>query len=348
MLAALPRVATAPANETSDAPPFWRQMVESLEPFLDAINDRLAEQVSQFEPELAHSARHALTAAGKQLRPTLLGLAAEATGGVTPGHVTAAAIIEMVHLATLVHDDVLDEAQIRRGRRTLAGETGNEHAVLFGDCLFAHALELAAGFPTTEVCRAVAAATKTVCTGEILQNEQRLRFDLSLPDYFRVLEMKTAELFALSCDLGAYLNDAPPTDRAALRQYGLALGVAYQIYDDCLDLFGTEAQAGKSLGTDLAHGKLTLPLLLFRETATPDEQAGVERLLRDWEPESFAAVLALLNRHDALARSLTVLHSHLDQALRSAASLGSRNHRLRQLAEFLAHQADLLATPALV
>lgn len=342
MLAALPRVAIAPANDSSETSPFWRQMVESLEPFLEAITDRLAEQVDQFEPELALSARHALTAAGKQLRPTLLGLCAEATGGLQPGHVTAAAIIELVHLATLVHDDVLDEAQIRRGRRTLASEVGNEHAVLFGDCLFAHALEMAASYPTTEVCRAVASATKTVCTGEILQNEQRLRFDLPLAEYFRVLEMKTAELFALSCDLGAYLNDAPPTDRAALRQYGLALGTAYQIYDDCLDVFGTEAVAGKSLGTDLAHGKLTLPLLLFRETASPGEQALIQQLLRDWEPDAFTTVLELLRKHGALARSLAVLHGYVRQANHAASRLGGRHLRLRQLADFLAHQADAL------
>lgn len=344
MLAAPPRVAIPSAHDVSEAPPYWRRLVEPLEPFLEAIGAQLAEQVDAFEPELAASARHALSAAGKQLRPTLLGLCAEATGGVTPAHARAAAIIEMVHLATLVHDDVLDEAQLRRGRRTLAGESGNEHAVLFGDCLFAHALEMAASFPTTEVCRAVAAATKVVCTGEILQNQQRLDFELPRREYFRVLEMKTAELFALSCDLGAFLNAAPRADRAALRGYGLALGTAYQIYDDCLDVFGTESIAGKSLGTDLAHGKLTLPLLLLLEDAPAGEKKLVKHLLREWEPEAFTTVLELLRQHRALERSLDVLADYVARARGAVAGFGARGQRLLLLADFLARQAEALGT----
>src|SRR5204863_3955488 len=144
----------------------------------------------------------------------------------------------------------MDAAKIRRGRPTMAAHWGNEISVLLGDCLFAHALKLAAGFPTTEICRAVAAATNTVCSGEILQTQRRRNFELSRAEYFKVLQMKTGELFALSCDLGAYLSGAGAVQRSALRQYGLAMGTAYQIYDDCLDLFGSEVSAGKSLGTD--------------------------------------------------------------------------------------------------
>src|SRR5205085_10928261 len=145
---------------------------------------------------------------GKHLRPALVALTANALGKVNESHVTVAAIIEMVHLATLVHDDVMDEAEIRRGRLTLAANWGNEIAVLFGDCLFAQALKLAAGFLTPEVCRAVAQATNTVCSGEILQTQQRRNFQFSRDDYFRVLEMNTAELFALSCELVAFLSGA--------------------------------------------------------------------------------------------------------------------------------------------
>src|SRR5204862_6097532 len=138
---------------------------------------------------------------GKHLRPALVALTANALGKADDAHVTVAVIIEMVHLATLVHDDVMDEAEIRRGRLTLGANWGNEVAVLFGDCLFAHALKLAASFPTPEICRAVAMATNTVCSGEILQTQHRNNFDLTREQYFRMLEMKTAELFALSCEL---------------------------------------------------------------------------------------------------------------------------------------------------
>ena len=160
-------------------------------------------------------AEHALNNGGKHLRPTLVALAASCFGRPGEAHVKAAVIIEMIHLATLIHDDVMDEAEIRRGSPTMAAKWGNEIAVLFGDCLFAHALTLAASFPTTEVCRAVSLATNTVCSGEILQTQQRRNFAAARRDYFRVIEMKTGELFTLSCDLAAFFSEprrrnAPP------------------------------------------------------------------------------------------------------------------------------------------
>src|SRR5882672_8975536 len=273
----------------------WKQIIAPAEPFLQAVADRLKEQIHAFERDIATYAEYALTNQGKQMRPALVALSGGATGKTDDAHVLVAVIIEMVHLATLVHDDVMDEARIRRGRPTLAANWGNEISVLLGDCLFAHALKLAASFPTTEICRAVAAATNTVCSGEILQTQRRKKFELSRAEYFKVLSMKTGELFALSCDLGAFLSGAVPAQRAALRQYGLALGTAYQVYDDCLDLFGSEAKAGKSLGTDLAKGKLTLPLLVFWERATAAERSKLKRLLENWQPGGCAEVLALLN-----------------------------------------------------
>src|SRR5208283_592196 len=174
-------------------------IVEPVEPFLQTVSQRLIQQVHEFDPQIVPYARYVLNGSGKHLRPTLVALASRVCGAgkVTDAHVTAAVIIEMVHLATLVHDDVLDEAEIRRGRLTLAANWGNEIAVLFGDCLFAQALKLAASFPTPEVCRAVATAANNVCTGEILQTQHRRHFQASRRDYFQVIEMKTAELFML-------------------------------------------------------------------------------------------------------------------------------------------------------
>src|SRR5678815_3158094 len=136
----------------------------------------------------------------------------------------------MVHLATLVHDAVMDEATIRRGLPTLAANWGNEISVLLGDCLFAKSLKLAASFPTTEVCRAVSSSTDTVCEGEILQTLRRRDLRSTRTEYLRMLAMKTGELFALACDMGGYLSGAVPREREALRGFGLALGTAYQIY----------------------------------------------------------------------------------------------------------------------
>jgi octaprenyl-diphosphate synthase len=327
-----------------EVPCDWKQIMQPLEPFLQAVAERLTEQVQAFDSDLACYAEYALTGQGKQLRPALVGLSAGATGGVNDAHITVAAIIEMVHLATLVHDDVMDEATLRRGRPTLAANWGNELSVLLGDCLFAHSLELAASFPTPDICRAVASATNTVCAGEILQTQQRCNFDVTRQDYYKVLAMKTGELFALSCELGAYLNHAPEARRKALRDYGLALGTAYQIYDDCLDIFGTEETAGKSLGTDLAQGKLTLPLLIALEQAEGPARGKLESMIQEWRPLYFPQVLSLLKRCAALRESQSVIRQYVQTARHSIQALpdsASRSALLR-LSEYLARQTDTL------
>ena len=198
MLAAGSNTATAPppSSTPEDSHIVWKRIVEPVQPFLDAVSRRLEEQVGAFDPEISAYARYALSNQGKQLRPALVALAANAAGRTTDDHVTVAVVIEMVHLATLVHDDVMDSAEIRRRRPTLAANWGNEISVLVGDCLFAHSLRLAASFPTPVICRAVASATNTVCSGEILQTHRRLNFEVSRAEYFKVLAMKTAELFA--------------------------------------------------------------------------------------------------------------------------------------------------------
>ena len=323
----------------------WKHIVEPVEPFLEAVNRRLARQVTEFDPNLAQYAEYALNGNGKHLRPTLVALAANSLGRVNDSHATVAVIIEMVHLATLVHDDVMDEAEVRRGQLTLAANWGNEIAVLFGDCLFAQALKLAAGFPTPEICRAVALATNTVCSGEILQTQHRRNFDRSRREYFRVLEMKTAELFALSCDLAACLSTATSAQRAALRQFGLTFGTAYQVYDDCVDLFGSEVKAGKSLGTDLAKGKLTFPVLLAWERATAGDRAKLEALVQNWQPGSLPRVSELLTRYETLGPTVEIIRQYLDQARETLRSLPESDGRagLFGVTEYLARQTGMLS-----
>jgi octaprenyl-diphosphate synthase len=342
MLAAESKAATSDLTDSPDTnlSRSWNQIVEQVSPFLQAITQRLIQQASDFDPQIVPYAQSALNGSGKHLRPALVALAGNAVGKIGDAHVTAAVIIEMVHLATLVHDDVMDEAQIRRGQLTIAANWGNEIAVLFGDCLFAQALKLAAGFPTTEVCRAVAMATNTVCTGEILQTQHRRNFELSRREYFRVIEMKTAELFTLSCDLAAFLGDARPEQRVALRQFGAAFGTAYQVYDDCVDLFGSEMAAGKSLGTDLAKGKLTWPVLLAWERASVADRAQLENLIQNWQRENLSAVNKLLVRYETFEPSREVIARHLEQARRALKVLPESSGRagLFGLADFLAQQ----------
>lgn len=346
MLAADSKVVPPPIGEVARSEPVgsWRELTEPVEPFLEAVNRGLRQQVSAFDSQIAPYADYAINGQGKHLRPALVALTAKALGTVGETHVKAAVIIEMVHLATLVHDDVMDEAEIRRGKATLASNWGNDIAVLFGDCLFARALTLAASFPTPDICRAVATATNTVCSGEILQTQHRADFGFTREQYFKVLEMKTAELFALSCELAAFLSRASPEQQRALRQFGLCFGTAYQIFDDCVDLFGSEAQAGKSLGTDLAKGKLTLPLILAWEQAGLVEREQVQEMVRAWRPASLKAMAELLVKHDALAGSLRAMQHLLEQA-RQALRLAPARHGwagLLDLTEYLARQSELL------
>ena len=348
MFAADSKAVCPPTPETSNAQPActWKQIIDPVEPFLEAVGHRLAEQVEAFDPDIVRYADYALNGQGKHLRAALVALTARALGKVSDAHITVATIIEMVHLATLVHDDVIDEARIRRGRPTLAANWSNEIAVLFGDCLFAHALKLAASFPTPDVCRAVAMATNTVCSGEILQTQHRRDFSLTREKYFKVLEMKTAELFALSCELSAGLSVTALERRTALRQFGLAFGTAYQVYDDCVDLFGSEAVAGKSLGTDLAKGKLTLPVLLLRERADVADRACLQELVEGWQAESITRLWELLAKYETLPAALEIIHQYLARARQRLRGLPASNGRagLLGLTEYLARQADVLGS----
>jgi len=346
MLAAEITVALLDPSESPKTNPSrsWNQIVEQVDPFIQSVHQRLIQQTHQFDPQLIPYAQSALSGSGKHLRPALVALAGSAVGPIGDEQVTAAVIIEMVHLATLVHDDVMDEAEIRRGQPTIAAQWGNEIAVLFGDCLFAQALTLASTYPTMDVCRAVAKATNTVCTGEILQTQHRRKFELSRRDYFRVIEMKTGELFTLSCDLAAFLGGARADQRAALRQFGTAFGTAYQVYDDCVDLFGTETAAGKSLGTDLAKGKLTWPVLLAWERATGDDRQALEKMILDWQPQNWAAVNELLVRYETFQPSLELIAQYLARARQALAILPGSSGRdgLLALADFLTQQTGTL------
>jgi len=198
---------------------------------------------------------------GKMLRPALLLLSAKAAGSVSRPHHTLAAVVEIVHMATLVHDDVLDEAEERRRRPAIRALAGNRAAVLLGDYLISHAFHLCSGLPDTFACRRIGAATNIVCEGEMLQNHRCGQHDLSEEVYFDIVRRKTAALTATACELGAYYAGADESAVEALRVYGESAGIAFQIMDDCLDIVGDPRTVGKTLGRDLASGKLTLPTL---------------------------------------------------------------------------------------
>lgn len=258
-----------------------------LKPHMAALDVFLRGQISAFEPEIRDMADYCIDTSGKRIRPALVFLGGwNGEGPASPDLVRVAAVVELVHLATLVHDDIMDEADLRRGRRTASREYGPEAAVLLGDALFSHALHLASQFPTTEVCLAVSDSTRKVCAGEIVQTLRRGTTNISREDYFRVIDLKTAELFRISCFLGGKLGGFPAEFVAAASDFGRRLGIAYQIYDDLADFFGQEKRIGKTLGTDLLSGKVTLPLLALMDSLPGAERAVlVDEILHRRQPD---------------------------------------------------------------
>jgi octaprenyl-diphosphate synthase len=297
-----------------------------LVPQMTALDAFMQEQVASFEPEIRAMAAYCLETSGKRLRPTLVFIAGWQGDGVVRSElVRAAGVIEMVHMATLVHDDIMDHADVRRSRPTAARKFGPDAAVLLGDALFAQALHVASQFPTTEVCRAVSESTRKVCSGEIMQTLHRRDMGVTMADYYRVIDLKTAELFRVSCYLGAQLAGFTPGYVQAANDYGRHLGIAYQIYDDLVDFLGEEKRIGKTLGTDLASGKLTLPLMLLLEKLPAVERAEVIAAMQAGQPLPLSASVERMRAlgiatgvvsavEEELARALSVLMPHGDLA----------------------------------
>jgi len=260
---------------------------------LYSVEERIRQQARAFDPAVEGYVGYAIESHGKRLRPGLALLSGGATGKICPSHLDLAVILELIHAATLVHDDILDGADKRRGQPTANAKWGNAISVLLGDCLFAHALKLSTSFPNVEVSRRIAHAASEVCSGEIIQTQRRFDLKLSVPDYYKIIEMKTAALFAAACELGALLNEAAPEIIDALRIFGLRLGTAYQIYDDVLDLSGDELKAGKTLGSDLRKGKLTLPILHLLQISDEAERHRLSEIILNGGD---AEILALAER----------------------------------------------------
>jgi octaprenyl-diphosphate synthase len=273
---------------------------------------------------------------GKRLRPALLLLAGKSSGTLTSSHPVLAAVVEMIHTATLVHDDVLDESMVRRHAATVNAEWGNETAVLLGDYLFTHAFHLAASVDSTLACRWIGQATNRVCEGEMQQVHHRGNFDLDESSYFAIIEGKTAELTAVACRLGAYYAGAEAETTEALERYGRNLGIAFQIADDVLDIWGEERVTGKSLGTDLEKQKLTLPVIRLLEVSDRATGEAVRNMLTSAKADCRKLLIPLLEGSGALDYSWQRARWHAKEAVRSLDRLPESEARnvLRVLAEY--------------
>jgi heptaprenyl diphosphate synthase len=260
------------------------------------------------------------SAGGKRLRPALVLLSARC-GNYELNKLTPAAMaVELTHAATLVHDDVIDRAPVRRGRPTVAASLGDEPAIVIGDFYFAKAYEHAARTDSTEVVGVLARTVMEICAGEVRQQEIRYRYSTDVDEYMRRIEAKTATLLAACCDIGALLAGLPQQQRAALHEYGRLLGLAFQIADDVLDYLGSEDQIGKPTGQDIAEGFATLPLMLAKE----DKTKQLEKLLQDGRkltPSQAAEVVEIVRASRAPQLALERAREHAANANKQLGAL---------------------------
>ncbi len=289
------------------------------------LEARLAKVKELFERELTGSTdavmpliRHISHFRGKMLRPRLVLLGGAAATGLPSLHsdlTLLAAVVEMVHVATLIHDDVLDGAEVRRRAATINHLKGNQTAVLLGDMLISHAFHLCSSLDCQAYSRLIGKTTNLVCEGELLQNLAERNWHLTTDAYFDIIYRKTASLIETSCRLGAMAAGADDAAVGALAQYGRHVGIAFQIVDDILDITGSTRVVGKSLGTDIEQGKLTLPMIHFLATADQPHRDLLIGLLESSDPDRIDHVRKLLQPTDSMTFARTEARVRVDRAI---------------------------------
>jgi octaprenyl-diphosphate synthase len=314
----------------------------------ETIKKELAAVEQLFTDELATDLncvntliKHVSRFRGKMLRPTLVLLAGKACGQLTDAHSVLATVVEMVHMATLVHDDVLDEAELRRKGATINHLRGNEAAVLLGDYLISHSFHLCSSLDSQFASRIIGRTTNQVCEGELLQIHHRNNLDLDEETYFQIIRRKTASLCATCCLLGAKYAGASEVRMSQLELYGLSLGTAFQIQDDILDIVGDPNTVGKTLGLDLEKGKLTLPIIHYLRTAPPEKRERMRTLVEDASPDRIDRVRQLLLNSESIAYARHAAGDHVSRARAALTDLpDSKSKRLLDaMAEFVADRA---------
>ncbi|AHE97072.1 octaprenyl diphosphate synthase [Thioalkalivibrio paradoxus] len=296
------------------------------------IRERLASPVALIN-QLSH---YIVRSGGKRLRPLLAVLAARSCGYEGPHHVTLAAVVEFIHTATLLHDDVVDASELRRGQETANQLFGNEAAVLVGDFLYSRAFEMMVDVGSMRVMEILAHATNVIAEGEVMQLMNCHDADVDEARYMEVIRSKTAKLFEAACQLGAILAGRPEPEEQALARYGMHLGTAFQLIDDVLDYSADSDVTGKRMGDDLAEGKPTLPLIEALRIAPPEGQALIRGAIESGGRDHVDRILAIVRDSGALDYARTCAEAEVSAAIAALDRLPPSPHRdaLTQLARF--------------
>jgi octaprenyl-diphosphate synthase len=312
--------ATAPATAavSADTLEAVRALVADDLAALDrCIVDSLSSDVALVD----QVARYIVAGGGKRLRPLLVLLAARACGYEETSHVEASAIVEFIHTATLLHDDVVDGSELRRGRDTANSVFGNEASVLVGDFLYSRAFQMMVRIGRMRIMEVMADATNTIAEGEVLQLMNCNDPDTDEARYFEVIRCKTAKLFEAGARVAAILADAEPQVESALAEYGMRLGIAFQLVDDTLDYEGSAEAMGKNIGDDLAEGKPTLPLIHAMRAGTAAERAVIRGAIENGGLEELAAIRSAIESTGALNYTARLAREQADAAIEALAPL---------------------------
>jgi octaprenyl-diphosphate synthase len=309
---------TAPPSATAADP---------TETALLRVNDVIRQRLSSRVALIDQIAQYIISAGGKRIRPRLVLLFAEALGFEGPQTYELAAIVEFIHTATLLHDDVVDESSLRRGRATANAMFGNAASVLVGDFLYSRAFQMMVSVGHMRVLDVLADATNVIAEGEVLQLMNMHDPDLSVADYLQVIRFKTAKLFEASARLGAVLAGAETAVEEACADYGRSLGTAFQLVDDLLDYEGKSAELGKNVGDDLREGKPTLPLLLAMERGTAEERAMIRHAIEHGELQKLPEILIVVERTGALHATRAAAQDEADRARQALAALPASRAR---------------------
>ena len=289
---------------------------------LSQVESRIAAELQSPYEAIGEVLRHGTQLGGKRLRPALVLLSAAAAGQITEDHIKLGALIEMIHTATLIHDDVIDDATTRRHVPTINAKFSGDASILLGDYLFAQAYGLAASLPTTDAAQAIAEAARLVCEGELRQVIERDQFELEEAAYIEMIRGKTAELCRVSCELGVHYADPANTDlRRRLADFGDSVGIAFQIADDYLDLWGDDQTVGKTLGTDLLQGKWTLPIIRLFQSSAPQQQQYLRRVLTGTPEDRYDRIKPMLDAAGAQRQTAAAAVAYRDRALAALSTM---------------------------
>lgn len=327
----------APAlHATTGSPPDLGAILSLTQGDMAAVNVLIQRRLHSEVALINQVGHYIINSGGKRLRPLLTLLSARAFGYYGQQHIDIAAIIEFIHTATLLHDDVVDGSEMRRGQDTANNVWGNQASVLVGDFLYSRAFEMMVELQNMRIMEILAHATNTIAEGEVLQLLNCHDADTTETRYMGVIHSKTAKLFEAAAQLGAIISHQPPAVERAMAAYGMHLGTAFQLIDDVLDYSASPQEMGKNIGDDLAEGKPTLPLIHAMKVGTPAQKAAVRHAIEEGGREHIGAVIQAIEATGAIAYTARLAQEEADKAMAAIAGLppGPYKKALFTLAEF--------------